>query len=134
MALVHLTRRLLYRVGRRGAWLLFLALLDLVYGLGLPELMRRPSSGLAFLASILPPEVWVGMWAAVGLACMVQAFAIRDRIAFTAATLLKVLWGMVYLVGWMLLDLPRGQVGAVIWLALAGVTVLIAGWRENWER
>jgi hypothetical protein len=133
MALNRLAR-LARRVGRRGAWLLFLALVDLVYGFGLPELLRRPPARLAFLAEILPSGVWVGMWVAVGLTCLVQAFAIRDRIAFAAATMLKVLWGTVYLVGWMLLNLPRGQVGAVVWLALAGVTVLIAGWRENWER
>lgn len=122
------------RIGRRGAWLLFLAFVDLLYGLGLPELLRRPTSGLAFLTSLLPAQVWAGLWVAVAAACLIQAFVVRDRVAFSAGALLMMLWGMFHLVGWLLIDVPRGQIGAAIFLAFAGVTLLISGWRENWER
>lgn len=128
--------RLVHRVGRRGASLLFLALLDLVYALSLlavpPE--TRATAGFVFLVSVLPIQAWTAAWATVGLICAMQAFAWHDRVAFAAASSLKVVWGMVYLLGWALGDIPRGYVSAVIWLAFAGFVQVIAGWRENWER
>ncbi|GAA0969685.1 hypothetical protein GCM10009555_017260 [Acrocarpospora macrocephala] len=129
-------RRLLHRVGRRGASLLFLALLDLVYAVGLltapPE--TRESDSFVFLTGIMPLEVWAGAWALVGCLCLVYAFSLRDRVAFIAASLLKAVWANVYLVGWTAEEIPRGYVSAAVWLAFAGFIQVIAGWRENWER
>jgi hypothetical protein len=67
----------------------------------------------------------------VGLVCLVQAFMLTDRFAFAAASLLKVAWGTVYLLGWVLGQSPRGYVSAVIWLGFAGWLAIISGWRES---
>jgi hypothetical protein len=124
--------RVLRRVGRRGASLLFVSLLDIVYAVSLltipPE--SRGSPGIAFLELLLPLPVWAAIWAAVGLTCMVQAFMVSDRIAFAVASLLMVVWGTVYLLGWALGEIPRGFVSAVIWLGFAGWLAIISGWRE----
>ena len=125
-------RRLAYRVGRRGAGLLFFALVDIVFAFALTE--APPTASYVFLAALLPLPVWAAIWGAVGLLCAVQAFMRVDRIAFAAASLLKVAWGTVYLIGWVMGAIPRGYVSVVIWLGFAGFVQLIAGWRENWER
>lgn len=128
--------RLVYRVGRRGASLLFLALLDLVYAYGLADVPpeTQATASFMFLAGLLPLSIWAGAWAVVGLLCLVYAFRRRDRVAFVAASVLKVVWANVYAVGWAYDQIPRGYVSAAVWLAFAGFIQVIAGWRENWER
>jgi hypothetical protein len=126
---------LLARVGRRGASLLFLALVDIVYAYSLYDVTpeSRSNPGLVFLAALLPLTVWAAAWTAVGLVCAVYAFARADRLAFAAASLLKVLWGTLYLLGWALGVVPRGYVAAVLFLGFAGFVQVIAGWMENRE-
>lgn len=121
-------RTLAQRIGRRGCALLFFALLDIVYA---ASLLSAPTSGsYRFLASMLPLAAWASLWAAVGALCLVQAFMRTDRAAFAAASLIKVMWGVVQLLGWILADLDRGYVSAIVWLALAGFVHVIAGWAE----
>lgn len=117
-----------YRVGRRGAALLFFALLDFIYA---ASLLSAPTGGpYRFLTAILPLAAWASLWAAVGLLCLGQAFMRADRAAFAAAMLIKVVWGLVQLAGWLIADLDRGYVGAAVWLALAAFVHVISGWPE----
>lgn len=124
------------RIGHRGAALLFFALVDLVYSASLagapPEI--RATASYAFLTGILPLPVWAGLWGAVGAVCLVQAFMVHDRPAFVAASCLKVCWGSLYLAGWLLDEIPRGYVSAVIWLVFGGFVQVIASWPEPARR
>lgn len=108
--------------------MLFFALLDLVYAVSL--IGAPPTAALRFLTSILPIPAWAALWGAVGLLCLVQAFMPSDRAAFAAAALIKVVWGVVQLWGWLFGDLDRGYVSAAVWLALAAFVHVIAGWPE----
>lgn len=128
----HATRRACLRVGRRGTFLLFLALLDVVYGVSLCAHAARISPSYQFAAQIIPLHGWAWVWVTVGLVCAAYAPARDDQLAFGAAIALKVVWGGLGLLGWLMDDVPRGYVSAVIWLAFAGVVLLVAGWRENW--
>lgn len=116
------------RVGRRGAALLFFALLDVIYSVSL--LSAPPGGPYRFLASMLPMAVWASLWGMVGLLCAAQAFMRTDRLAFAAAALIKVVWGVVQLLGWLIGDLDRGYVSAVVWLAFSAFVAVIAGWPE----
>lgn len=122
-------------VGRRGEFLLFLVLLDFLYGLSLlrpiEEAQRSPS--LHFLTEVLPLSWWALLWLAVGAACLVGAFARGDRFAFAAAASLKVLWGSMFLLGWLAGVIERGWVAAVIWLVFAGWVMRLASWPEPAE-
>jgi hypothetical protein len=120
---------LLHQVGRRGASLIFFALVDLVWAYGLTAAPANP--GNEFVAHLLPLPVWAALWAAVGGLCLIYAFRSSDRVAFAAASLLKVAWGTLYLLGWALGEIPRGYLATVIWLAFAGFVQVIAGWMEN---
>jgi hypothetical protein len=125
-----LWRRLQARVGRRGVALLFFALLDVVFAVSLAATPPSTSGGYEFLSTILPLWVWAIPWGVVGCMCLVQAFAVQDRVAFVAASALKAGWGVLYLAGFLAGEIPRGYVAAVIWLAFAGFVAVISGWPE----
>lgn len=116
----------------RGAALIFFGLLDLVYAFSLfnPPASARRSASLQFVASIAPLWAWALLWLIPGLLCAAQAFMRADRVAFTSAIVVKVIWGLLYVVGWITGGLERAYVGATVWLALAGFVAIIAAWPE----
>lgn len=122
--------RLWRRVGRRGVTLLFLALLDLLYPIGLAG---QPDSVRAGYEVIAPWQVWACLWVLVGLVCLIQAFAHWDRVAFTVAVAIKVAWGSVSLIAWVTGVSPRGWLPALVWLAFSGLIAVISTWPEEWD-
>lgn len=125
-------RRAATRVGRRGAFLLFLAMLDLVYAYSLlfPAAEAARSASLRFVAGVAPLWVWALAWFIPGVLCAVQAFRRSDRAAFAAAMCIKVLWGGLFVAGSITGQIDRAYVGAVVWLAFALVVGLISTWPE----
>jgi hypothetical protein len=125
-------KTLLRHLGRRGSFLLFLSLLDLIYGYALlsPTSRSLNNPTILFLMQIMPLWAWGLLWLLVGVVCFIFAFRCKDTIAFGAAVFLKVFWGFVFLVGWLLGDVERGYLSTAIWTAFAAVTLLIAGWPE----
>jgi hypothetical protein len=120
------------RIGRRGAFLLFLSLLDFIYayGLAFPTARAVQNPTYEFLALIVPLYVWAALWLIVGALCLVYAFRQQDAVGYTAAMFLKVLWALVFLLGWMFADVERGYLSTAIWGAFAAVLALIATWPE----
>jgi hypothetical protein len=119
--------RLRDRVGRRGAALLFFALLDTVYCTALLTAPRPLTVFYAWMNEILPLAVWAACWGVVGVICLCFAVAQRDTTAFMAAVALKVAWGLLAFFGWTSGTVPLGYLSAVIWLAFAAFVYLIAG-------
>jgi len=122
-------------VGRRGEFLLFLTLLDLLYGLSLlrPAAPAQQSPSSRFLAEVMPLPAWGGIWLVVGLICLGGAFGRCDRLAYTCAAALKVLWGAMFGLGWLAGEITRGWVAAIIWLVFAVFVMRIASWPEPQE-
>lgn len=120
------------RVGRRGCYLAFLALLDgvVAYSLTFPEVRVVPL--YRYAASVMPLAGWAAVWAGVGAVCGAQAFARRDQIGFGLAACLKAAWGALNLLAWLDGGVPRGWVGAMIWAAFAAITVVVSTWPEAW--
>ena len=129
-------RPLLHRIGRRGGFLLFLALLDIIYAYGLitPTARSAQNPTTLFLESVAPIPVWAGLWGTVGTLCLFYAFRQQDFPGYFAAMFLKALWAATFLLGWAFAGVERGYLSFAIWGAFAGVLALISGWRENWER
>ena len=119
-------RALARRAGRRGAFLAFLAVLDLSYGYSL----FTTAAPQRVFDLLLPWQAWGVIWLAAGAVCAAGIFARRDRLAFTAAATLMCAWGLLFADIWLVQGYPRGWVSVVVWLAFAGVVLIIAGWPE----
>lgn len=119
-------------VGRRGEFLLFLTILDLLYGLSLlkPAAGARQAPTTRFLMEVMPLPMWGVLWLVAGLICLAGAFMHGDRLAFACAAALKILWGVMFGLGWMVGVIDRGWVGAVIWLVFALWVIRLASWPE----
>lgn len=117
------------RVGRRGAFLAFLALLDLAYGWSLLETTPAQQRALDLL---LPWQAWAVIWLIVGAVCAAGTLLRTgaDRLAFSLAAALMTCWALVFVRVWLYDHLPRGWVSVVIWLAFAAVVLLVSSWPE----
>ncbi|SCF42631.1 hypothetical protein GA0070563_112106 [Micromonospora carbonacea] len=122
--------RLHHKVGRRGTALLVFAALDVAYGLRLASASPDAQPFYAWLHGILPLWPWAVLWIAIAVVCALGSVRNCDRVAFTAAIGIKVLWFSLYLSGWVLGDVPDGWVSAVVWGSFAMCVWLIAGWPE----
>lgn len=123
-------------VGKRGRVLLFFGALDLIYAVSLaaPDTATRAGTLFGWLASIAPLWAWSVAWSTVGAILLWQAFCRRDQIGFAAAIGLKIFWGIACLGGWLFGGIERGYVSAAIWLGLAYMVSVIAGWPEPEDR
>lgn len=119
-------------IGNRGAFLLFLAMLDVVYAIGLafPTPRARASDTYMFLDEAGSLVMWALLWTGVGVTCAVFAFRKADTPGFMAAMFIKVLWAAVFLLGWIFAGVERGYLSTAIWGVFAGVVWIIAGWPE----
>lgn len=119
-------------VGRRGRTLIFFGSLDLIYAvsLAIPGDQARQTPFFLWLTSVLPLWVWAALWAVVGINCLVHAVRRRDGVGFAGAIGLKVLWGCECFAGWLAGSIERGYVSAAIWLGLAYLVWVMAGWAE----
>ena len=116
-----------HRVGRRGAFLLFLAILDAAIGY---SLLTAPAAEVAAIHLVLPVAVWAWAWITVGAACAVSAFLTRDRTGYAVAAGLKAAWAGVTARAWLIYHIPQGWVGVVFWVAFAVTVLLISSWPE----
>ena len=119
-----------HRIGRRGAFLLFLTELDIFYAclLAWPTPATVGNATNRWFVTLLPLDAWAAIWAAVGAVCLVFAFSRYDRPAFGAAILIKALWTGLSLLGVWFADVPIST--PAIFLSLAGAVWVISGWRE----
>lgn len=124
--------RLWLRLGFRGSALLFFATLDATFSFSYfkPPPEARQSAGLRFVDTVAPLWFWGALWGAVGLLCLLYAFRTKDKVAFSAAIGIKILWGCLYIVGAFTAHLERAYVSAGLWLCIAGFVGIIAAWPE----
>ena len=115
------------RAGRRGAFLGFLAVLDLAYGY---SLLTATGAQRRQLDLLLPWPAWGWAWVAVGVICAAGALATADRLAFTAAAALKAAWAATWAVVWLIEGIPRGWVSVVVWGCFALVVLVVSSWPE----
>lgn len=121
-------RKLTRQIGRRGACLLFLAILDLLYAYSLYETPLKQRT----FDLLLPYQVWAMIWLAVGITCLNQAFMRVDRVAFSLAVGLKLAWGGALGAVWLTHPSadPRGWVVVPIYWGFAAFVAIVASWPE----
>jgi hypothetical protein len=122
--------RLLARIGRRGSYLLFLALVDVLYGYSLLVYMgpSYPRLDLFFSA-----HTWGWIWIIAGLFIAQQAFTRVDRLGFVVAVVIKFVWGAIAFYDFILNPHhdPLGWVSAVIWFGFGALTAIVSYWPEH---
>jgi len=116
----------LAHAGRRGAFLGFLAVLDLAFGYSLLIVPRFPGKSFDF---VIPLHAWGWAWIAVGIACVAGIFARQDRVPYTLAAVLKAAWGLTYAWVWWQ-GAPNAWISVTVWLSFAVTVMLVAGWPE----
>lgn len=114
------------KIGHRGSFLLFLSLLDFLYGYGL---MTSPAPRLI---GIVPFHVWGIIWLIAGAVLAVGAFAKRDRIAFGVAATLKAAWAAQWIMLTVYDDtkIHNAWMNVVLWAAFSGLVVVVSTWPE----
>jgi hypothetical protein len=123
-----LATRLGRHVGHRGAFLAFLALLDLLYGYSL--LVTDTPSRIYDL--LLPWPSWGIIWLTVGAFIATGIPMRNDRFQFGAAIAIKAIWGALFVRVWLIDRAERGWVSVVIWMSFALAVLVVAGWPEPW--
>jgi hypothetical protein len=127
-------RRLVLRVGRRGAALLAFSSIDVVIGVSFmnPDAAAQTKAlpAYAALLRVAPLPVWAWLWLAVAVACLVGAFCEMDRVAFGAAIGIKIVWASGFLAAWIFYDAQRAWLSAATWGVVAALVLVISGWPE----
>lgn len=117
------------RIGRRGAFLAFLTVLDISYGYALLTIsVKALASQPDFFLSL---HTWGWVWIAVGLVCATGIVLRKDVPQFTVAASLKAVWGGLYVSAWVLQSVPKIWISVVVWWAFALTIVLVSGWPES---
>lgn len=134
-SLLRVPRKATRRLGRRGASLIWFATLDLIYGASLFDPRSWPKgpqaeAAFAVVRQVAPYRVWGVAWLTVGAICLIQAWMVRDRVAFAAAIALKIAWGACFAGSWILFHTYRGYLSPVIWFTLAAFIGILSGWAE----
>ena len=122
------------RLGRRGTALILFAVIFTIYGLALAGSdPKRP--GLGALAEVIPVRALAGLWVVAGLSGAVCALVRRTGVGFGVLMFMPLVWTASYgftFLAW--LTTGEGQslawAGALVWLQIVAVLVLIAGWPE----
>lgn len=125
--------RLAHRVGRRGAILLLIGGLVLMYGAGQLAQPIPDQRGIRLMLLVMDLTYWSWTWIVAGALAIVCAFRRegRDWPGFTGLWLATVPWSMSFLASWWPLgDNPRGWISAAIFAAFGAVPLVIIGWDE----
>lgn len=115
------------QVGRRGLFLAFLAILDVIYGY---FVLNPPPGSPGQYYPLLPEDTWGILWLVTGTACALGIFTRRDRIPYTMGALMMTAWGLRYAYLWYL-GIAYAWVSTAVWLAFAFTIVVIASWPEE---
>lgn len=127
-------RRAARKVGHRGALLILLGTIALLYGVSLittPPIPNPP--GLHLLLGVMSLHGWGGTLAVAGAIAILCAPLKqgRDWPGFAALVLVWLPWASSFFVSWWPEGSnPRGWVSAVVFVAFAGVPAVGATWDE----
>ena len=122
----ELVRRVMWRIGFRGAFLGFLAILDYLYGLSL--IIAPKSQHITNL--ILPWNAWIAVWFTMGVILSFGIFAKRDRVHFGLATGVKVLWTLALANLAIFHRMSAIWPSVVIFGCFAGLVFIVSWWPE----
>ncbi|MGI5201617.1 hypothetical protein ACQEU6_08555 [Spirillospora sp. CA-108201] len=129
---LRLMRSFAHRLGRRGAFLGLHGVAWIFYGVGiLVDPAFGVKRGLGWTEEVVPFTWLAGLWIGCGLAALIYAPLRRpgrDGQGFALVMIPPALWAVAYLLG--IGTYTRGGFNAVVWIAVAGTVVIVAGLPE----
>lgn len=123
------------RIGRRGAVLLILGIVWIVYGYTIGTVPH--AVGALGILDKIPTAVWAAMWIGCGAVAAGHCGVTRahDGRGFTLLAIPPAVWAfglwwaeVTYLAG--VGGTPYSWAAAIIWTGLAALVVIVAGWVE----
>lgn len=111
-----------HQIGRRGAFLGFLAFLDYVYAFAFWQIPGMPVMG--------PPIVWAIAWFGAAVACTVGTFLRKDRVPYTIASTVKTAFAAQFCYLWVVRHMPYGWIDATFWFVFSLVVLMISSWPD----
>lgn len=125
-------RGLLYRLGRRGAALLLVSMIQVIIGTGL--LQAPPTLAVNLLViNLLSLQTWGWIWTASGIIAAPFAFFRPgpDRFGFMALYVTPAVWGVAFALNAVLGRFPTGTYeglrAAATYLGYSGLMITISG-------
>jgi hypothetical protein len=117
---------LVRRFGHRGAFLLFLSVLDILYGYSL----FSTSAPQRLLNLLLPWQAWGVIWMTIGGICVGFSMFRRDRLAFALEAALMSAWAGIMADTWISQGIARGWVSTAIFGSFSLAVLVVASWPE----
>ena len=134
--------RLFLRLGRRGICLVLIGLVFFFQGLGnflaRNDFITIPRDGVTYRTFRLATEIApFGWW---GIAFMIAGIIAiissqwppgKDVWGWAALTFMSTVWSGVYISGWIFYGANRAWVGGALFVCIAAMTQVLAGWPED---
>jgi hypothetical protein len=124
--------KLVQRIGRRGAVLGLFGFVWVMFGY---SLFTVPPEQIAH-AQLLNVGLgtWAYVWTITGgialLSCVRPGG--KDAVGYAAVVLMPTVWAFGYAYAWFSgTGFPRSWISCLTWAAVAGVTAVVAGWKEE---
>jgi hypothetical protein len=116
-------------IGHRGAFLIFVGLAFIFYGLGLffntPAFERH-------IDLLLTWHTWASLWVFTGVVAIAGAFNGRDRMSFGFATFISAWWAARWFHVWIF---EKGAFNVwptvLTWVAISGIFFILSSWQED---
>jgi hypothetical protein len=120
------------RLGYRGAFLLFLAALDGVYGWFLvnPTSEQERTTQFQWRDHIMPTEAWGVIWLAAAAVLATSAFMRQDRVGYAVGIGLKFGWAFIAVVAGVTGHVQGSWTSVTIWGVFGALTVMESGRAE----
>ena len=114
--------KLRHQIGRRGAFLGFLAFLDYVYAWAFWQIPGQPTLG--------PQIAWAVAWLVTAMACTVGIFLRKDRMPYTIASSAKTAYAAQFCYLWITRNVAYGWVSTVFWFVFALIVLMVSSWPD----
>jgi hypothetical protein len=134
-------RSLVDRIGRRGAILLVLGTMDILYGSAIVYGVTHPrnprfTSGVWWPVStdrvlLLPTQWWGWIWLAAGIFLLTGVAARNDSVQYSVAVFIKASWAFAAIFHVFRSDAPGLWGISSVYIAWALVTYICSGWSED---
>lgn len=96
------------------------------------QIERSPAASLAYRAhlNMMPLDAWGWLFMACGLTAVACGLTHTHIVGFTALMAVAGWWGLEFVASWVINGYTRALIGALTWILLVGLLLVIASWPD----